>query len=293
MLRCMVPGLLAAVAAASCFETGYALQTLEARRAPGADALRASLLRRLLARPRWLAGTALMLLGAGLQVLAFALAPVVLVQAVLALGLVALLALARLVLGERIGAVEVVAVAAIAAGVAIIAVSAPDHTTSVSSAGTLAACLVALGAITVAPFAVRGGRPRPRLAVAGAAAGDGFGAVALKLLADALAGGRWWAAAGSVVLAVGGGTLGLTAEMSALQRLAASRVGPLVVAAQVVVPAAVAAAALGEELTPAIVAALALTIAGAAVLAASPGVSALRQADQLQHDPGGGGQLAE
>src|SRR5213079_1607404 len=103
MLPYMLPGLLAAIAAAACFETGYALQTLEARGGPSAEALRASLLRRLLARPRWLAGTALALVGAALQVLALSLAPVILVQAVLALGLVGLLALAHFVLGERIG----------------------------------------------------------------------------------------------------------------------------------------------------------------------------------------------
>ena len=182
---------------------------------------------------------------------------------------------------------------AVGAGVAVIVVSAPDPTSSVSSRGALAVALGVLGLVTLAPFALRAGRPRPRLAVASAAAGDGLAAVALKLVADALAHDRWWAAAGSLALAVGGGGLALTAEMSALQRLAASRVGPLVVAAQVVVPAVVAAAALGEHLTAALVAGLALTVAGAGVLASSPGVSALRHAEAGEHDTGSGRQAAE
>src|SRR4051812_9796162 len=97
MLSGMVPGLIAAVAAATCFETGYALQAPEARQVPRAGAL----LRRLVARRRWVAGTLLALAGAALQVLALSLAPVVVVQAVLALGLGGLLILARAVLHER------------------------------------------------------------------------------------------------------------------------------------------------------------------------------------------------
>jgi drug/metabolite transporter (DMT)-like permease len=289
----MLLGLLAAAAAAVCYEGGYALQALEARSAPHHEALRASLLRRLLARPRWLIGTALTLVGAALQTLALAHAPVAVVQAVLALGLAGLLVLAHFVLHERIGVREVAAVAAVAAGVAVVASGAPARETTVASTGALIASLAVLGAVAVAPFALRGGPARPRLAVAGAAAADGLGAVALKLLADALSQGRLLGAAGALALAGAGGGLALTAEMSALQRLAAARVGPIVVAAQVVLPAVVAALALGEALTAGVVAGLALTVAGAAVLAAVPGVLVLRGEAQLEHDGGGGRQVAE
>ena len=54
-----------------------------------------------------------------------------------------------------------------------------------------------------------------------------------------------------------------------------------------------AAAALGEHLTAALVAGLALTVAGAGVLASSPGVSALRHAEAGEHDTGSGRQAAE
>src|SRR3954452_15689400 len=214
MLSPMLEGLLAAAAASACYEGGYALQALEARAAPHDEALRASLLRRLIARPRWLIGTALTFAGAALQTLALGLAPVAVVQAVLALGLAGLLVLAHFVLRERIGLREVAAVAAVGAGVALVASGAPDRETTIASTGMLVACLAVLGAVAVAPFALRGGPARPRLAVAGAAAADGLGAVALKLLADALDQGRLVAAAGAVALACAGGGLALTAEMS-------------------------------------------------------------------------------
>ena len=289
----MTSGLLAAIGAATCFETGYALQAIEARGAPGAEALRASLMRRLLTRRRWLAGLLLTIGGAALQVLALSHAPVVVVQAVLAFGLVGLLVLARVVLHERIGVRALLAVVAVAGGVAIVAISAPANTSTISSKTALAVSLGVLGAITLAPFALRSRRPRPLLSVAAAAAGDGLGAVALKLVADALAQDRWWAVAGSLVLACAGGIMGLTAEMSALQRVAASRVGPLVVAAQVVVPAVVAAAALGEQLAAGTIVGLALTITGAGALASVPGVVALQHPEVAEHDAGRAGELAE
>src|SRR4051794_13413117 len=130
----MTLGIAAAVAAAACYECGYVLQALEAREAPAEDALHASLLIRLASRRRWLAGTALTLLGAVLQVVALALAPVTVVQPVLAFGLVGLLALAHARLGERVGATEVVGVAAVIAGVAAVAAAGPPPPGPVSPA---------------------------------------------------------------------------------------------------------------------------------------------------------------
>ena len=295
MLSCVVTGLIAAAGAAACFESGYALQAFEARAAPPADALRASLLRRLLARPRWLIGTALTLFGALLQVVALRYAPVVVVQAVLALGLAGLVVLARVVLHERLGVVETAAVVAVAAGVGLIAAGAPERASGVAHTGVLVAAVVVLGGIAAAPFALRSGAPRPRLAVLGAVAGDGLAAVGLKLAADALAQQHWPGVLGGLVLAALSGALGLTAEMSALQRMPASRVGPLVVAGQVVIPVAVAALALGEELSgsPAVGLGLVLVIGGGLRLAASPGAVALRHPEAAEHDARGGGQLAE
>ena len=92
-------GFALALAAACCYETGYALQALEARRAPPERALRPSLVGHLLRRPVWVGGIALALLGWPLQIAALSQAPLTLVQPVLALGLLLLLALGVRVLG--------------------------------------------------------------------------------------------------------------------------------------------------------------------------------------------------
>jgi drug/metabolite transporter (DMT)-like permease len=267
----LIGGVAVAVAAAACYEGGYVLQALEARDAPAREALRPSLLRRLAARPRWLGGTALGLAGAALQIWALTLAPVTVVQPVLALGLVALLALARVVLGERPGRREWAAVALVVAGVAAVGAGAPERTGEVESYAALTALLVALGLLAALPY-VRG---TGRVAVAGAAAGDALAAIALKLVADALADGRWPVAAGWAALAALAGAGALTAEMSALQVLAASRVAPVVVGAQVVVPAAAGMLVFGEEANALVIAGVVAAAAGAALLGASRGVGGL------------------
>src|SRR5436305_3511076 len=129
----MALGLVAAVLAAACYESGYVLQALEAREAPREDSLRPALLVRLAARRRWLAGMALSVVGAGLQIFALAHAPVTLVQPVLALGLVALLVLAQTVLGERIAAIEIAGAAAVIAGVVLVGLESPSRSNEVNS----------------------------------------------------------------------------------------------------------------------------------------------------------------
>src|ERR1700747_53544 len=84
-------GLLAAFGAAGFYSAGIALQALEARRVGPELALRFGLLRRLVRRPRWLAGLGVDPGGWGVQTLALTLAPLTLVQPALAAGLVFLL----------------------------------------------------------------------------------------------------------------------------------------------------------------------------------------------------------
>jgi drug/metabolite transporter (DMT)-like permease len=292
----MALGLIAALAAAGCYELGYLLQALEARAAPQEQALRASFLLRLAARPRWLAGTALTLVGAVLQLTALALAPVTVVQPVLALGLVLLLVLAREVLGERIGALELAGAGAVIAGVVVVGVQAPHRSTHVTSVLTLVVLAAALALIALLPFALRSRAPL-RLAALGAAAGDALAAVALKLAADGLAGGRLGLAALAIAGAAVAGGLALTAEMSALRGLPASRVAPLVVAAQVIVPAVAAMTSFGEPVSAGVVLGVALAGAGAALLGSSGVVAGVResvaQTEPVGKDCGGAGQGSE
>ena len=244
----LAEGFVVALAAGACYETSYALQALEARRMEARLALRASLLAQLARRRRWLGATALGVIGFGFQIAALTLAPLTLVQPTLALGLLLLLFLGVRVLGESVGAREVIAVAAIVLGVTGIALASPDRVESLPPGRDLALVAGCLAAIAAAPFAFRerGGR-RGLALVLSAGAADAWAAFAAKLTSDELAAGRpfaaaaWAASAGAAVL------LGLTSEMTALQRLPATRVAPIVVVMQIVIPVLLAPLVIGED----------------------------------------------
>jgi drug/metabolite transporter (DMT)-like permease len=93
------------------------MATLDVRRVPHVIAS-------LLAEPAWLAGFALMLLGLACQTIVLTFEPVSVVQPVLASGVALVLVLSRLVLRERLGAVELSCVAAMAVSVILLAASA-------------------------------------------------------------------------------------------------------------------------------------------------------------------------
>jgi drug/metabolite transporter (DMT)-like permease len=272
-------GLAVAAAAAACYETGYAFQALEARGVGARYALRVSLLGQLVRNGRWLAATALSLLGWPLQVLALSLAPLALVQPTLALGLLLLLFLGARVLGERVGGRELAAVALVVAGIAALAAAAPERSTVTGGTGMTIA-FVLLAALAVTPYALRR-RRAGMLAVLATGAADSVAALAAKLVAGDLSDGRWGPAVFVAALAAGAGALATVSEMSALQRLPATRVAPIVMAFQIAVPVVVVAAVGGEDwgataLGGAVVAGgLVAVVAGAVVLAASPPVSTL------------------
>jgi drug/metabolite transporter (DMT)-like permease len=274
-----VAGLAVAALAACCYETGYAFQALEARGVGARHALRASLLGKLVRNGRWLAATGLSLLGWPLQVLALSLAPLALVQPTLALGLLLLLALGVRLLGERVGPRELCAVALVIAGIACLAVAAPERESAAAGTGLVVA-IVALAALAVAPYVLRR-RGAGMLAVLATGAADSVAALAAKLVADALANEHWGVAVGAALLAAAAGALATVSEMSALQRLAATRVAPIVMAFQIAVPVIVVAAVGGEDwgataLGGAVLGAgLAAVVAGAVLLAASRPVSTL------------------
>jgi drug/metabolite transporter (DMT)-like permease len=275
-------GFALALGAACCYDTGYALQAVEARRAPAEAALRPSLLVYLLRRPVWVGATLLSVAGWPLQVVALQHAPLTLVQPTLALGLLLLLALGRWILGERVGRREVGAAIAIVGAVAVIAWAAPSEPGEVPRDAGLAVALGSLAAIAVLPYVMAAFRRSPTvLLVIGAGAADGLAAFVAKLVAEDASAGRWaalaaWAAAaGAVVLA------GLLSESTALQRAAATRVAPAVLAMQIAIPVVLAPVIGGEgwggtPLSGAVLAgALGVLLAGVIVLASSPAVAEL------------------
>jgi drug/metabolite transporter (DMT)-like permease len=277
-------GFALALAAACCYETGYALQALEARRAPPGRALRPSLLGHLLGRPVWVGGIAVALVGWPLQIAALSQAPLTLVQPVLALGLLLLLALGVRVLGERVGTREILAVILIIGSVAVFAWAAPRETGDVERSAGLVVALAILIAGALAPYAIglvsRAAHPM-LLLVASAGAADGLAAFVAKIVAQDASNGAlvgvviWSALVAAIVI------IGLISESTALQRFAATRVAPTVLVMQIVIPVVLAPLVGGEgwgdpPLDGAVLGLALVTIAlGAGLLASSPAVAQL------------------
>ncbi|HEV2772817.1 MAG TPA: hypothetical protein VGV57_08330 [Thermoleophilaceae bacterium] len=271
-----------AVLAAILYNTGVAIQALEAREAPTRHALRASLLAALAAHPRWLLGTGLVTLGWGLHAVALLIAPLTLVQPTLAVGLVFLLVIGAYVLREQVGLREIAAVAAIAPGLAGIALTAPAHTPTQASAGAVGIALTALGGAAILPYLLSRLGRRPGFAVV-VSSGIAYAwcGIATKMLADAVGSGAWGAAALWVLGTAAAAGVGLVSEMTALQSRPATRVAPVVLVVDIVAAVAFAVVLVGErwDVTPlggpVLLGSLALLTVGAGVLAASPAVAAV------------------
>jgi drug/metabolite transporter (DMT)-like permease len=303
----MIAGISVALAAACCYEGAYVVQALEARRAGSGATLQASLLGRLLRRPRWVAGTALSAAGALLQVVALTLSPLTVVQPTLALGLVLLLVLSSVVLHERVGRREGVGVGVVVCGVIVVALVAAPGLGHTGDAAGVAVLALLLGTATALPFALRARVHDARVRVLAAAAGDAWAAIAMKLVADAVDRGSWGVAVAWGVSGLLAGFLALTAEMSALQRIAATRVAPIVVSAQVLVPVIAGPLVFDEPWADTVPARIVLGLAilavagGAALLSGSPAVADVLvrgeapagAGDELEHDVGGDGKARE
>jgi drug/metabolite transporter (DMT)-like permease len=269
-----------ALCAAACYDTGYALQALEARREPAQAALRPLLLFRLAQRPVWVGATLLSVAGWPLQVMALQHAPLTLVQPALALGLVLLLALGSRILREHVGRREITAVMVIIAAVAVIAWAAPSERGEVSWTAGLAVALGSMAAVALLPYALGALGRRPiTLLVAGAGAADALAAFAAKPVAEHASAGRWLGVAAWAIAAASVVIVGLLSESTALQRAAATRVAPAVLAMQISVPVMLAPLVGGESWgnTPfsgvVLAAALGAVVIGVAVLASSPVVA--------------------
>jgi drug/metabolite transporter (DMT)-like permease len=281
----VVLGAIAACAASSMYNLGLALQALDAREAPAGDALRAALLLRLARRRRWLAGTALNVLGWPLQTAALLLAPLTVVQPALAFGLALLLVVGARHLHEPVGVREALAVLGILGGVALLAATAPDASTQHAAPVALGAVLGGIGALALVPFALPG---RGVLMTLGAGAALAWSGLSTKLVADALHDGRpllvlVWAAATGLASGVG-----LLAEMSALQRRPATQVAPVVFVVQVLVPVLAAPLLVGEHWhhVAGVLAGIAVVVGCALALLRSLAVRSLVEAETSSAESG-------
>jgi drug/metabolite transporter (DMT)-like permease len=267
--------ILIAGATSSLYALSTSLQALEARREPASQALRASLLKRLVRRPLWLAGAAAGVIAWPLQAVALALASVAIVQPALGLGLIVLLVLGVRLLHERIGLREIGSAVLITGAIAVIGWAAPAHTPGFTRGGRVAV-IAALAIAAAFPYVLRllgraGGL------VTSISAGFGWATVGLATaLIDAGIAHRHWLAA----LGWGAGVAvaswsSLLAEMTALQTWPATRSIPVVFGIEMVLPPALLP--LLAHTRPGHVvsfgAALAVACAGAAILGSSRAVA--------------------
>ncbi len=287
-MRDSLIGLALAATASACFNLAIVVQAAEARAVPQGHSMRLSLLGKLVRRPRWLAGLALSIIGVPLQTAALMLAPITLVQPADAFGLVVLLVAGTRMLGEPVGRREILSVGAIFAGVMGVMFAGVHHTDAHASTAALVLVLAPLAVLALVPYMLRGRVPATAM-VLGTGLTFALGAFALKLIADAIAGGDWlqllgWGAAATVF-----GILGVNSEMSALQLLPVARVAPVVFAIELVVPVALGPL-IGGEVWPSalprlllLLGSLAVTVAGAAALMSSGPVVGVLAAEHA-HD---------
>ncbi len=288
-------GIVAAVGASLLYNASIAFQALEAREVPGEYSLRPSLIGRLVRNRKWLGATALGLIGWPLEIGALLLAPLTVVQPCLASGLILLLWLGVKRLGERPGRRELLAVGAIIAGVAGVALAAPERTTNHAGAGAIALALCLVAIPIAAPYALRVRIRSPKrsavkvgsvaglgtLAVMSAGCGYAWTAIASKLLTDELAAGAVIVAVAWLATAAASEGLALLSEMSALQQRPATHVAPTMFAVQVLIPVLLAPLIFGESWgsTPlggaVLVASMAVAVAGTTLLAGSRAVGAV------------------
>ena len=153
-----------ACASALLYDLGYVLEKQALVELPPLKLTPMGVLRTATASRRWLLGFASMVVGLGLQVIALTLAPVSVVQPILAGGLIALAAVGSTVLGEQLTRRHAVALALVLG--AVVAVGASAHTGSELSvrvpAGRFVLLILVISvAAGLAARAGLGGRRRP------------------------------------------------------------------------------------------------------------------------------------
>jgi drug/metabolite transporter (DMT)-like permease len=293
----LVLGILAAVASSCLYNLSIAMQALQAREVSPEHGMRPSLLVRLVRDPRWLGATGIGLLGWPLELAALLMAPLTVVQPVLASGLLLLLYLGATRLGEPPGPRELVAIGAILVGLTGVALAAPERTTEHASSAALAVSLGAIALVALLPYLLRGRIGAAAfIVVVSAGCGYAWTGIVSKLVTDEVA-------AGSVAIAIfwlatlaGSEFVALLSEMSALQRRPATHVAPPMFTVQVLIPVLLAPFLFRESWgdTPlggiVLGASIALAVAGTALVAASPAVAGVLEnaAERERAAPGRG-----
>src|ERR1700712_113981 len=278
----LTAGLAAGIVASILFNLGIALQAIEARRTPREEGLRASLIWDLLHRKLWVTGLGIEWLGGPLEILAFAWAPFVVVQPLLACGLLVLLAVARRLLGEMPSRAGWIGVGLIIAGIGLIAWGAPGEQDHHRGAGAVIGVVGGLVLVSLIPFALRGRRwDTAMTAVLGSACGFAATNVAMKLMADDIGHDQWVRAVIWLTVAALAGFGATVTGMTAPQRGPATTVIPISTAVQTFLPVALEPLFLEESFRDAslegipLLVGLVVMLVGIVVLARTRHVSAI------------------
>jgi drug/metabolite transporter (DMT)-like permease len=276
-------GIATAAAASAALNAGVVLQALDAREAPADERLRVALLLHLVRRKRWIAGFLLISMGFGLQLLALAWAPFVVVQPMLAAGLLLVLYLGVRILGERIGLGQIVGVMGIIGGIALLAWGTPAGTETVRSQLAVISVIALLSVAALAPFALRGRGRLDSATFVIVASGLAFGAgnIATKLISDSLSDDLWLPALIWYLVVVATVVIAFITEMTALQLRPATLVVPLTLSVQTFLPVLLEPLYLSERWGTAalggvpLIAGLAFMLFGSVVVARTRAVSGL------------------
>jgi drug/metabolite transporter (DMT)-like permease len=244
----LAAGLIAGIVSSVLFNLGIVLQAIEARRTPRTEGLHVSLIWDLLHRRLWVTGLGIEWLGVPLEILAFAWAPFVVVQPLLACGLLVLLVVARRLLDEKPTAAALTGVGLIIAGIALIAWGPPGQQDTHRGGAAVIGVMAGLVLASLVPFALRGRRLDTAItAVLGSACGFAATNVAMKLMADDLANDHWPQVAAWLAVAAGAGFAATITGMTALQRAPATTVIPISTAVQTFLPVALEPLFLAES----------------------------------------------
>jgi drug/metabolite transporter (DMT)-like permease len=244
-------GICVALLSAAFYAFGVTLQSIEARDTPAEESLKLSLLKDLVKRRRWLAGTAFVVGGWVSQAAALLLAPLTIVQPALAVSIVVLLVIGMRMHDESIGPPEVFGAIAIVVGVIGLAAVSPPHSDAHAAPVTLALGMAVLGLVALAPYVVSACGWRLGMLVAvGAGLSYAWTGFSTKFLADAFSSGRWPVGLIWLAATAGAAVVGLLNEMTALQTRSAIRVFPVVLVVQIVVAVLLAPLLAGEQWHP-------------------------------------------
>lgn len=184
-----------------------------------------------------------------LRTAALLVAPLTLVAPGMAVGLLMLMGLSALVLGERAGPTALTGVVTLGAGVVLVVIHAPERSVSVASPGTWAVCVLALAFGAALAFLARanGREVDARLIAMSAGFAWALNAVLAKLLADAISEGRSLLMAGAIAATILVTITAYLAKASALQSGPATVVESVIAVVNTMVPVALAPLLFGED----------------------------------------------